>query len=113
MLSIALTARFIEIARSGQTSELNDIKGFGFMMNIAGHPLKDPSLRISVVATNVKSGIELEHLLFVPVLFVGDERQQSRLFEAIQSFFQARQTSYGFSVKTHMRENATLIVQNA
>ena len=103
----------VEIARSGQASELNDVKGFGFVMNIAGHPLKDPSLWISVVATNVKSGIKLEQQLFVPVLLVGDEGQQSSLFEAIQSFFQAGQTSYGFSVKTHMRENATLIVQNA
>ena len=82
-------------------------------MNIAGHPLKDPSLRISVVATNVKSGIKLEQQLFVLVLLVGDEGQQSNLFEAIQSFFQAGQTSYCFGVKTHMREDATLIVQNA
>ena len=58
--TVKLTARFVEIARSGQTSELNDIKGFGFMMNIACHPLKDPSLLIPVVATDMKSGIELE-----------------------------------------------------
>ena len=111
--TVKLTAGSIEISRSGKTSELNDIKGFGFMMNIVGHPLKDPSLRIFVVAMNVKSGIELKHQLFVPVLLVSDERQQSNLFEAIQSFFQTGQTSYCFGVKTHMWEDATLIVQNA
>ena len=53
--TVKLTARFVEIARSGQTSELNDIKGFGFMMNILffGHPLDNPCLDISVVAANV------------------------------------------------------------
>ena len=111
--SLKLTARFVEIAGSGQTSELNDIKGFGFMMNISYHPLQDPSLRISVVPADVKCGIELEQQLFIPVLLVGDKRQQSNLFEAIQSFFQTGQTSYGFCVKTLMWEDATLIVQNA
>ena len=85
----------------------------GFMMDIAGHPLQDPSLRISVVPTDVKCGIELEQQLFIPMLLVGDERQQSNLFEAIQSFFQTGQTSYCFDVKTLMWEDATLIVQNA
>ena len=79
-------------------------------MNIAGHPLKDPSLRIFVVATNVKSGIELEQQLFIPMLVVGDERQQANLFEAIQSLFQTGQTSYCFNVKTLVWEDATLIV---
>ena len=108
-----LTARFVEIARSGQTSELNDIKGFGFVMNIACHPLKEPSLRVSVVATNMKSGIELEQQFFVPVLLVSDKLQQTRFSEAIQSFFQTGQTSYCFGVKTLMWEDATLIIQNA
>ena len=107
-----LTSRFIEISRSGQTSELNDIKGFGFVMNISCHPLKDLSLRISVVTTYVKCGINLDQQLFVPVLLVGDEGQQSNLFEAIQSFFQTGQTSYCFGVKTHMWKDATLIIQN-
>ena len=111
--TVELAARFIEISRSGQTSELNNIKGFGFVMNISCHPLQDPSLRISVVATYVKCGIKLEQQLFVPVLLVGDKRQQSNLFEAIQSFFQTGQTSYCFGVKTLMWEDATLIVQNA
>ena len=111
--TLKLTIRFIKISWSGQASELNDIKGFGFMMNIACHPLKDPSIRIPVVATNMKSGIELEQQFFVPVLLVSDERQQSRLSEAIQSLFQTGQTSYGFSVKMHMGKNATLIVQDA
>ena len=85
--TVKLTSRFIEISRSGQTSELNDIKGFGFVMNISCHPLQDPSLRISVIPVDVKCGIELEQQLFIPMLLVGDERQQSNLFEAIQSFF--------------------------
>ena len=111
--TVKLTTRFIRISCSGQTSELNDIKGFGFVMNISCHPLQDPSLRISVVATYVKCGIKLEQQLFVPVLLVGDEGQQSDLFEAIQSFFQTGQTSYCFGVKMLMWEDATLIVQNA
>ena len=83
------------------------------MMNIACHPLKDPSLWIPVVATDMKSGIELEQQFFIPVLLICDELQQARLSKAIQSFCQTGQTSYGFVVKTHMWENATLIVQNA
>ena len=62
---------------------------------------------------DVKCGIELEQQIFIPVLLVGDKRQQSNLFEAIQSFFQTGQTSYCFDVKTLMWEDATLIVQNA
>ena len=84
------TYQFTMFASSGQGSKLNDVLGFDFVVYITCHPLKDPSLRISIVATNVKSGIKLEHQLFIPVLLVGDERQQSRLFEAIQIFFQAR-----------------------
>ena len=105
-----LTARFVEIAGSGQTSELNDVKGFGFVMNVSCHPLQDSSLRISVIPADVKCGIELEQQLFIPMLLVSDERQQSNLFEAIQSFFQTGQTSYCFNVKTLMWEDATLIV---
>ena len=71
--TMKLATRFKKISRSGQTSELNDIKGFGLVMNIAGHPLKDPSLRIPVVATNMKSGIELEQQFFVSVLLVSDK----------------------------------------
>ena len=108
--SMQLTALLEEIARSGQASELNYVKCIGFVTNIVGHPLQDPSLRISVVSTNVKCGIELEQQLFIPMLLVGDERQQSNLFEAIQSFFQTGQTSYCFNVKTLMWEDATLIV---
>src|SRR4051812_38614531 len=57
---VKLTTRFIKIIWSGQASKLNDIKGFGFMMNIACHPLENPCLCIPVVATNMQSGIELE-----------------------------------------------------
>ena len=90
MLSIAsmqLTALLEEIARSGKASELNDVKCIGFVMNIAGHPLQDPSLRISVVPTDVECGIELEQQLFIPMLLVSYEWPQSNLLEAIQSFF--------------------------
>src|SRR4051812_47553654 len=97
--TVKLTTRFIKITWSGQASKLNDIKGFGFMMDIACHPLKHPSLRIHVVATDMKSGIELEQQFFIPVLLISDELQQARLSEAIQSFFQTGQSSYGFSVK--------------
>ena len=86
--TVKLTAGFIEISGSGQTSELNDVKGFGFMMNVSCHPLQDPSLRISVIPADVKCGIELEQQLFIPMLLVSNERQQSNFFEAIQSFFQ-------------------------
>ena len=108
--TVKLTSRFIGISRSGQTSELNDIKGFGFVMNISCHPLQDPSLRISTIPADVKCGIELEQQLFIPMLLVSDEWQQSNLFEAIQSFFQTGQTSYCFNVKTLVWEDATLIV---
>ena len=79
-------------------------------MNISCHPLQDPSLRISAIPADVKCGIELEQQLFIPMLLVGDKRQQSNLFEAIQSFFQTGQTYYYFNVKTLMWEDATLIV---
>ena len=79
-------------------------------MNISYHPLQDPGLRISVIPADVKCGIELEQQLFIPMLLVSDERQQSNLFEAIQSFFQTGQTSYCFNVKTLVWEDATLIV---
>ena len=54
-----LTALLEEIARSGQASELNDVKCIGFVMNVASYPLLDPSLRISVVPFDVKCGIDL------------------------------------------------------
>ena len=111
--TMQLTTMLVEIARSGQTSELNDVKGFGFVMNVSSHPLQDPSLRISAIPADVKCGIELEHQLFIPMLLVGDERQQSNLFEAIQSFFQTGLTSYCFNVKTLVWEDATLVVKNA
>ena len=37
--SIKLIALLEEIARSGQASELNDVKCIGFVMNVASHPL--------------------------------------------------------------------------
>ena len=86
--TMKLTAMLVEIARSGQTSELNDVKGFGFVMNVSSHPLQDPSLRISAIPADVKCGIELEQQLFIPMLLVSNERQQSNFLEAIQSFFQ-------------------------
>ena len=111
--TMQLTAMLVEIARSGQTSELNDVKCIGFVMNISGHPLQDPSLRISAVPADVKCGIELEQQLFIPMLLVSDKRQQSNLFEAIQIFFQTGQTSYCFNVKALVWEDATLVVKNA
>ena len=85
--SMQLTALLEEIARSGQATELNDVKCIGFVMYIAGHPLQDPSLWISIVPTDVECGIELEQQLFIPMLLVSDEWQQANLLEAIQSFF--------------------------
>ena len=108
-----LTTRLIEIPWSGHASKLNDIKSFGFMMDISRHPLKYPSLRIPVVASDMKTGVELKQQLFIPVLLVGDKWQQSNLFEAIQSFFQTGQTSYCFNVKALVWEDATLVVKNA
>ena len=82
-----LTARFVEIARSGQTSELNDIKGFGFVMNIASHPLKDPSLRIPVVAANVEGSIELKEKFFILMFFVSYEAEQTGITKTVKCFF--------------------------
>ena len=82
-------------------------------MNVSCHPLQDPSLWISAIPADVKFGIELDQQLFIPMLLVSDERQQSNLLEAIQSFSQTGQTSYCFNVKTLVWEDATLIVKNA
>ena len=111
--TMQLTAMLKEIARSGQASELNDVKCIGFVMNISSHPLQDPSLRISAVPADVKCGIELEQQLFIPMLLVSNERQQSNFLEAIQSFFQTGQTSYSFNVKALVWKDATLVVKNA
>ena len=105
-----LTTWFIVFTRSGQACELNDIKSFSFMMDIACHPLKDPSLRIPVVASNMKSGIELKQQFFVLVLLVSDELQQTSISETIQCFFKAGQSSYSFRVEAHMWKYAPLIV---
>ena len=56
------------------------------MMDIAGHPLQGPSLRISVVSFDVEGGIELQQKLFIPVLFISYKLQQTHLLEAIQRF---------------------------
>ena len=108
--SMELAAFLEEFARSGQAGELNDIKCIGFMMDISGHPLQDPSLRISIVAFDVESGIKLKQKLFVPVLFISHERQQTHLPEAIQGFLKTWQTSNGFNLKALVREDATLVV---
>ena len=59
LILMKLTTRFIQVTWSGQGSELDDILSFGFVMNVTCHPLKDPSLRIPVVASNMQCGIEL------------------------------------------------------
>ena len=79
-------------------------------MDIAYHPLKDPSLGIPVVATNVKSGIELQQKLFIPMLFISDKPQKANISEAVEGFFQAGQANNGFAVWTHMGKDAPLIV---
>ena len=63
-----LSTRFKQLTRSGQGSKLNDVMNFGFMMYVTYHPLKDPSLRIPVVASNVQCGIKQQQKLFVPLL---------------------------------------------
>ena len=101
---------FKEFARSGKAGKLNYVESTSFMMDIAGHPFQDPSLRISVVAFDMQSGIELEQKLFILVLFIGDKRQQTHLLEAIQCFFQTRQTSNSFNLKALVRKDAALVV---
>ena len=80
------------------------------MMDIACNPLKDPSLRIPVLASNMKSGIELKQQFIIPVLLVSDELQQTSISETVQCFFEAGQTSYSFRVKAHMWKYVPLIV---
>ena len=58
-IAVKLTTRFEEFTWSGQACELNDIHSFVFVVCIACHPLKDPSLWIPIVAANVEGGIEL------------------------------------------------------
>ena len=80
------------------------------MMDVTYHPLKDPSLWIHVVASNVQCCIELEQKLFIPVFLICEKLQESSVSEAIQRFFKAGQASYSFSVETHMWKYAPLIV---
>ena len=105
-----LVAFFEEFAWSGQAGELNDVKCIGFMVDISGHPLQDPSLRISVVSFYMKSGIELKQKLFIPVLFISHKWQQTHLPEAVQSFLKTWQTSNSFNLKALVREDASLVV---
>ena len=70
-IAVKLTTRLEEFTWNGQASLLNDIKSFGFVMDIACHPLKDPCLRIPVEAANVEGSIELQQKLFIPMLFIG------------------------------------------
>ena len=67
------------------------------MMDIARHPLKDPSLRIPVVSTNVEGSIELKQKFFI-LVFLGSHVEQTRITEAVKSFFKERQSSNGFAV---------------
>ena len=82
------------------------------MVYVACHPLKDPCLRIPVVAANVEGGIELQQKLFIPMLLISHKIQQSSITEAVKGFFKAWQSSNGFTVKTHMREDVPLIIKN-
>ena len=59
------------------------------MVHITCHPLKDPSLQIPVVATNMKGSIKLQQKLFIPVLFVSDKLQKTSIPKAVKSFFKA------------------------
>ena len=83
------------------------------MMDIAHHPLKDPCLRIPVVSTNVEASIELKHKFFIPVLLGSHKVVQTRIMEADKGFCKARKYSNGYTIKTHMWEDAPLIVQDA
>ena len=97
-------------AGSGQGSKLNDVLGFSFMVYIAYHPLKDPSLRIPVVASNVQCGIKLQQKLYVLVLFVSYKWQQPNVSEAVQSLLNAWQPSNSITIQTLMRKNPVLVV---
>ena len=79
-------------------------------MDIACDPLQNPCLRISVIGFDMQSGIELEQKLFVLVLFISDKWQQTHLLEAIQCFFQTRQTSNSFNLKALVRKDTALVV---
>ena len=65
-----------------------------------------------VVATNVKSSIEPQQKLFIPVLFGSDEFQKTSIPKAVQSFFKTGEPSYSFAIKTHVREDSLLIVED-
>ena len=82
-----LTARFIEFSGSGQAVKLDDIHSFGFMMYIACHPLKDPCLRIPVIAAHVESCIELQQKLFIPILLISDKLEKACISEIVEGFF--------------------------
>ena len=107
---VKLTTRLIQFTWSGQGSKLNDVLSFGFMMNVTCHPLKDPSLWIPVVASNVQCGIKLQQKLFVLVLFVSYKWQQPNVSEAVQSLLKAWQPSNSITIKTLIRKDVVLVV---
>ena len=109
---MTLTTRLVELAWSGQGSKLDDVLSFGFMMHITCHPLKDPCLRIPVVAMNVKCGIELQQKLFILVLFVHHKWKKTNIPEAFKRFFKTGQPSNSFTIKTHVRDDSILIVED-
>ena len=110
LIPMKLTTRFIKLTWSGQGSKLDYVLSFGFMMYISSHPLKDPCLRIPIVATNVKSGIELQQKLFIPVLLVRDKWQKTNFPETVKGFFKTGQPSNSFTIKAHVLKDSPLIV---
>ena len=83
------------------------------MMNISCHPLENLGLCISVISANVEGSIELKQKFFIAMFLVSHKVEQTRITEAIKGFFKAWQSSNGFTIKMHMREDASLIVQDA
>jgi len=82
-----LTTWFIIFTRSGQGCKLNDVLGVSFMMDIARHPLKDPSLWIPVVPTNVEGSTVLKQMFFILVFLGSHKVEQTRITEAVKSSF--------------------------
>ena len=82
-------------------------------MDISSHPLKDPSLRIPVVAYDMKSGVELKQQFFIPVLLVDNKREQANITKTVKSFFKARKSSNGISTHALVREGPVLVLQDA
>ena len=54
----------------------------------------------------------MQQKLFILVFLISHEGQRTNIPKAVKGFFKAWQSNNGFTVKTHMRKDALLIIKN-